>query len=705
MKIIYIIFITFVFIIYVYGKLNIDIFKNLVNIDIEYINFYKNDIRKKYMRNGNSLIYEHVSKYINLKNNYVEVIIKGELKNVQDTLEESFLFLLPYHEAYQATNLHVVDEKGNILQHNILKDTIDIEEINIDSFNHDVDISNFNIKVYEILLNTKLKLEEHVVIELSYTLGQPYHPYPLDINLMEKQNVLFYLSSKILLPYQVEKYEQIDIKLCDNCDIVNLDDACFLKDLKKINDKNYIIKYQHNIEPFNLGDKILLYFVCDYNLGYFEKVIKNINISSLGYIYEKEEYFLKNNAAKINKFDRYVLSDYESKYTSSAGATTGNINGATNMGFINIENKNDTFNNISNINISNVNISKTNMPTDKTHNQNSIIYSLESKINYNIYDYNYFDDLGKIYLIRGEEIYDDEKKKNILKFDVKPRYPLLGGWKFHFFNTFYHYSNLYKMKNKRNAYAYKVDISPTIKSFYIKQLNINISLPSYSHDIFINKDNLKNNLHIQTTKKKEWIDFFSERNVLELQIHKFFPSSDEKYMNNFLVTYNLPMTHIFIKPLILIIITFFIILLIFIMKKISFNFNTVNENEIEKEKIQQQLFHEKSKELYENLSYISDKLIQSVNCLNGKEKKENSEILTQLEEKWTYDFIIYTKEFYRLFEYSDKKYELQEYVDKCFNYHAVVKQFFEAQKSNNLNVNLNEIAKAEKDLLLLLKYN
>ncbi|KYO03232.1 putative dolichyl-diphosphooligosaccharide--protein glycosyltransferase subunit 1, partial [Plasmodium gaboni] len=134
-------------------------------------------------------------------------------------------------------------------------------------------------------------------------------------------------------------------------------------------------------------------------------------------------------------------------------------------------------------------------------------------------------------------------------------------------------------------------------------------------------------------------------------------------------------------------------------------FNTVNENEIEKEKIQQQLFHEKSKELYENLSYISDKLIQSVNCLNGKEKKENSEILTQLEEKWTYDFIIYTKEFYRLFEYSDKKYELQEYVDKCFNYHAVVKQFFEAQKSNNLNVNLNEIAKAEKDLLLLLKYN
>ncbi|KYN93556.1 dolichyl-diphosphooligosaccharide--protein glycosyltransferase subunit 1, putative, partial [Plasmodium reichenowi] len=100
------------------------------------------------------------------------------------------------------------------------------------------------------------------------------------------------------------------------------------------------------------------------------------------------------------------------------------------------------------------------------------------------------------------------------------------------------------------------------------------------------------------------------------------------------------------------------------------------------------------------------KLIQSINSLKGKKKqKENSEILTKLEEKWTYDFIFYTKEFYRLFEYSDKKYELQDYVDKCFNYHAVIKKFFQAQIIHNLNVNLNEIAKAEKDLLLLLKYN
>ncbi|SPJ08543.1 dolichyl-diphosphooligosaccharide--protein glycosyltransferase subunit 1, putative [Plasmodium sp. DRC-Itaito] len=700
MKLIYFTFITFIFFFYAHGKLNIDIFQKLVNIDIEYINVYKNDIEKKYMKKPDSLIYEHVSKYINLKNNYVEIVIKGKLKNVQDKLAESFLFLMPYHEAYQGTNLYVLDEKGNILKHNILKDTKDIEEMNMDSFNHHVDISNFNIKVYEIILSRKLKLEESVLVELSYTLGQPYFPYPLDIDFIDKQNVLFYLSSKILLPYKVEKYERIDITLCEDCHIVNLDDTCFLKDLKKINEKNYIVEYEHNIESFNLGNKILLYFVCDYNLGYFEKVIKNINISSLGYIYEKEEYFLKNNAAKINKFDRYVLSDYESRYTSSGGSTTESINGSDNMEFINMKTKNDTVNNIPIKNISNPNF-----PTNKTQNHNSIIYSLQSNISYNIYDYNYFDDLGKIYLIRGEEIYDDKKKKNILKFDVKPRYPLLGGWKFHFFNTFYHYSNLYKIKNKRNVYAYKVDISPTIKSFYIKQLNINICLPSYSHDILINNDNLKNNLHVQTTKKKEWIDFFSERNVVQLHIHKFFPSSDEKYMNNFLVMYNLPITHIFIKPLILIIITFFIILLSFIIKHISFNFNTVNENEIEKEKIDQQLFYEKSKELYENLSFISDKLIQSVNCLKGKKKKENSEILTKLEEKWTYDFIIYTKEFYRLFEYSDKKYELQDYVDKCFNYHAVVKNFFQAQIIHNLNVNLNEIAKAEKDLLLLLKYN
>lgn len=101
--------------------------------------------------------------------------------------------------------MYALDDEGNVLKHNILKDTKDIEEMNIDPFNDDVDLSHFNLRVYEIILSRKLKLEENVLVKLSYTLGQPYFPYPLEIDFINKQNVLFYLSSKILLPYQVEK--------------------------------------------------------------------------------------------------------------------------------------------------------------------------------------------------------------------------------------------------------------------------------------------------------------------------------------------------------------------------------------------------------------------------------------------------------------------------------------------------------------------
>ncbi|GAW80705.1 ribophorin I [Plasmodium gonderi] len=661
MKFMKLLLINVLLIFFARGKLNLKQYTNLVELDIQFLNTYKNELKEKYVGNDNCITYVHITKYFHLKKNHVEIIIRGDLKNKSDKTVDNFIFFLPYHEAFQATTLHVKDKNENHLRYQILKEVQDNGKgIKVDPFNEDYDLEQFQVKVYKVMLNKKLHKNEKISVEYAYSIGQAYYPFPVDISLMENQNLLFYFSSKILLPYNVEEKEEIKIFLCRNCTIVQMEDHNFLKNFEKMNDDTYFYekKKKNELNAFSLGYKVLFYFQSNNNLGYFEKVVKDIKISQLGYIYEKEEYILHNNAARVNKFDRYILSDLENKHTSGEK-----------------EPKNE---------------------------QTTIIYSMKSKINYDIYEYEYFDDIGKIYLIRAEEIYDKKKEKSLIQFDIRPRYPLLGGWRAHFFNAFYHHSNLYQVKNKKNYYAYKIDISPSIKSFFIKQLNVRIFLPPFSEDVsIISRDD---NINILTSSKKEWLDWFTFRNVIEIQIEKFFPQIDENYYQNMLVMYKFRFFNIFRKPILIIFILFLVILLFFFLRGLTFEFNTENENLARKEHAEHKVFLEKCKELYENLSYISDKLIQSLSNLTPQEKMHLKKELLEGEEKWTYDFIYFTNEFYRNFENTTKKQTMQNYLDRCFNYHVIVKKYFEAQLLNDLNINLKEIAQAEKELMLLLKY-
>ncbi|KJP89680.1 hypothetical protein AK88_00640 [Plasmodium fragile] len=682
------VFLSVVVIWCVAGKLSLNLFSNLVNIDVEFLEAHKNELIKKYVGDEDYMVYEHITKDMHLKKNYVEVIIRGDLKNKGDKSVQSFVFLLPYHEAFQASTLRVRDHNEGELRYQILHEPRhDASEIQVDPFNEDYDLDRFQVKAYRVTLKRKLHKDEKVSLYFGYALGQPYFPFPADISPEEGQKIMFYLSSKILLPYDVEEKEELKIFLCKNCSIVRIEDGDFLRSFVKVNDDTYVceksgggavggelpqggeaVSHDQNelvakgkeLGRFTLGHKALFYFRANNHLGYFERVTKDIKLSQLGFVYEREEYILRNDAAKIHTFDRYLLSDYESKHTSQEEGKETDDQSTT------------------------------------------IIYSMKSRINYDIHEYEYFDDLGKIYLIQAEEIFDNKKKKSHIQFDLRPRYPLLGGWRAHFFNSFYHESNLYKIKNKKNYYAYKIDISPSIKSFFIKKLKVRISLPPFSDDVaVVSRDD---SVNVLTSKQKEWLDLFSFRNVVEIQIEKFFPPMDENYYQDFLVMYKFKFFNLFWKPLLVILITFAAILLICLLRELPFNFNTAKENADKRESEDRAIFLEKCKELYENLSYISDQLIQSISNLTPEEKISQKVQLLEAEDKWTYDFIYLTKEFYRNFESSSSKQSLQSYVDKCFNYHAVVKKYFEAQLFNDLNLNLNEVAQAEKELLLLLKY-
>ncbi|CAA9987949.1 dolichyl-diphosphooligosaccharide--protein glycosyltransferase subunit 1, putative [Plasmodium knowlesi strain H] len=676
------------------GKLNMNLFSNLVDIDKQFLQVHTNELIAKYMDDEDYIVYEHITKNMHLKKNYVEVIIQGDLKNKGDKCVDSFVFLLPYHEAFQASTLRVRDQNQSELRYQVLQEPRhDAREIQVDTFNEDYDLEQFQVKAYRVTLKRRLHKDEKVSLHFGYVLGQPYFPFPVDISPEEGQKVMFYLSSKILLPYEVEEKEELKIFLCKNCSIVRIEDDNFLRSFVKVNDDTYVcektegrtvgelprgveetfrddqkefVAKESKLGPFMLGQKVLFYFRSNNHLGYFEQVTKDIKLSQLGFVYEREEYILRNDAGRIHTFDRYLLSDYENRHTSEEKG-----NG-------------------------------TDTDTDTDDQSTTIIYSMKSKINYDIYDYEYFDDLGKIYLIQAEEIFDRKKRKSHIQFDLRPRYPLLGGWRAHFFNAFYHESNLYRIKNKENYYAYRIDISPSIKSFFIKQLKVRISLPPFSDDVaVVSRDDRVN---VQTSKQKGWLDLFSFRNVVEIQIEKFFPPMDENYYQDFLVMYKYKFFNLFWKPLLVILITFAAILLLCFLRELPFNFNTEKENADKKEIEERAIFLEKCKELYENLSYISDQLIQSISNLTPEEKINQKVQLLEAEDKWTYDFIYFTKEFYTNFESSSRNESLQNYMDKCFNYHAIVKKYFEAQLLNDLNSNLNEVAQAEKELLLLLKY-
>ncbi|CAI7720187.1 dolichyl-diphosphooligosaccharide--protein glycosyltransferase subunit OST1, putative [Plasmodium vivax] len=674
------------------GKLKQSLFSNLVSIDMQFLSAHRNELIAKYVGDEDCMVYEQITKDMHLRRNYVEVIIRGDLKNRGDKSVDSFVFLLPYHEAFQASTLRVRDQDRNELRYQVLQEPRrDASEIEVDPFNEDYDLEQFQVKAYRVTLKRRLHKGEKVSLHFGYALGQPYFPFPVDLSPGEEQKLMFYLSSKILLPYDVEEREELKIFLCKNCAIARIEDGDFLRSFVKVNEDTYVCErggggrrravgdhpqgeaairtdpnefpaQERELGRFTLGQKALFYFRANNHLGYCERVTKEIKLSQLGFVYEREEYVLRNDAARINTFDRYVLSDYESRHTSEGkGKGKG------------------------------------------TDDQSAtIIYSMKSKINYDIYEYEYFDDLGKIYLIQAEEIFDHKKKNSHIMFDLRPRYPLLGGWRAHFFNSFYHDSNLYRIKNKENYYAYKIDIAPSIKAFFIKQLKVRISLPPFSENVaVVSRDD---SVNVLTSKQKEWLDLFSFRNVVEIQIEKFFPPLDENYYQDLLVMYKFRFFNHFWKPLLVILIAFAAILLLCLLRELPFDFNTAKEKADKRESEEHATFLEKCKELYENLSYISDQLIQSMSKLTPEEKVSQKVELLEAEDKWTYDFIYYTKEFYRNFERSSSKQSLQSYVDKCFNYHAIVKKYFEAQLLNDLSFNLNEVAQAEKELLLLLKY-
>lgn len=83
------------------GKLKQSLFSNLVSIDMQFLSAHRNELIAKYVGDEDCMVYEQITKDMHLRRNYVEVIIRGDLKNRGDKSVDSFVFLLPYHEAFQ----------------------------------------------------------------------------------------------------------------------------------------------------------------------------------------------------------------------------------------------------------------------------------------------------------------------------------------------------------------------------------------------------------------------------------------------------------------------------------------------------------------------------------------------------------------------------------------------------------------------------
>lgn len=646
-------------------------FSDIIDLEKKYIHLNQNELKQKYVKNYDSLVFTHIMKEFHMEKNHVRVLIKGEIKNVSSTSVGAFTFFLPYHEAYQMSSFQIKDHEAKSLNYQIFNSVKDINEIRVDSFQQQWNINDFKTQVIEILLHENLKKEETKNIKISYFLHHAYIPFPSEVSSIDHQNVLFYFTSAILLGYPAETL-QVLINMCDDCMIVQMKDAEFMKEFRQINVNTYLYEIKDRVRSFSLGNKVFFYFTLVSPLGYFEKVHKEVYISQLGMIYEKEEYFLINNASRIRHFDRYMLSNMERKYND--------------MEEKNIKEKEE----------------KEEDKIKRDLIKTTVIYGVRSEIDYDIYEFNFYDNLGKIYLVNRKKIYDKERKKTSFVFELKPRYPLLGSWNAHFFNSFHHYHNLFKVKNN-HYFAYKIDIAPSIKSFFIKNLQITIILPLYSKNIAMNK---KFPLEIQMENRKEWLDIKSSRKVIHLTLRNFFPYEDSNKYQNYYVTYYLPWGSFLLRPIYIILIFFILFLIIFLFfwtKRSSFKFDTCKEKLIHEEKEERNEFVTHGKELYEQLLLISEKLFGSI--------KENIHYsgnvihdMKHLEENWTFDFIYYVNKFQKQMKHMVNRKLKQNFIDQCNNYHVAVKNTYNRILKNK-PYDLNEIKDAERNILQLLYYN
>lgn len=109
--------------------------------------------------------------------------------------------------------------------------------------------------------------------------------------------------------------------------------------------------------------------------------------------------------------------------------------------------------------------------TERIHGATSVVKSFTANLPVGAKDVYYKDAVGNISTSNLRE----EKKRTVL--EMRPRYPLYGGWKFSWFIGYTIPMDLFVKKIRNDDYKVEIPLLPSINNLLLKNAQLKVVLP------------------------------------------------------------------------------------------------------------------------------------------------------------------------------------------------------------------------------------
>ncbi|KAK2194515.1 bifunctional Pseudouridine synthase I [Babesia duncani] len=357
----------------------------------------------------------------------VSILLEIEKRQLQQTNSNEkcdFLFLMPYHEAVHATDIHVYIKGTN-------------KELQVTLVNLDGDNSNSRNcmpMIYLIKCNHDDLCMKKLELQIKYYLGRPFTPANKELLLDEKQFVIMKTSTFILSAYIIESQKTYFVfNYKTNVNVISLH---HFANLVKITNGVWGSGPYLKIAPLSFGEAFVIRFMYPRALEFAPKCNKRVNVSNI--------FFCQN----VNVSEEYTI-------INEAAPLKGNYNS---------ENVKQLFNR-------------------KSGSIRHLLF-LEATFPKDAININVKDELGMIHSVYSVDslgpVDSISENQNIKSFEIIPRYPLLGGWKMsvQVLHSFPKYISILNILRG----SIDVTIDPAM-DLYIQKYTITIHLPYGVSDI------------------------------------------------------------------------------------------------------------------------------------------------------------------------------------------------------------------------------
>ncbi|KAF8821480.1 ribophorin i protein [Cardiosporidium cionae] len=528
-----------------------------------------------------------VKRKMQVMSNYVKVNVALQLMNVltaQSVYPEneglaidgsirSFHLLFPAHEAVQIGGLRVSSAPQS--------DALQVILETLTPMKSTAPLNTLPPTRYGVVLKMPLKPQDVVSLDISYTLGRPFLPWPEKIDVSDRQFVKLSLYSIWLSPYAA-KEEMTTIELMHDILVSKTHfEALEKQGLHPSADKKWSTGTLKKIQANTVGKPLKFYFEHEHALPFLFAAEKRVDVSYWGNVHFHEYYYLHNEAAAVKgEFSRL---DYWRK-------------------------TND--------------IMHSNMPLLPS----SFVTRLVALFPLFVRNFEYFDELGNI--STSKIVIKTKGREKCTSFTMTPRFPVVGGW-----NTFWQLQynlpaeSALRQDTVSHSTVLTIPFSPGYSGLYIEDYHFSVVLPNGAHNIHIESPiPLDSN---ETSIAWSWFDIFQGRPMLHLYKHGMLLPASEILKAKIIISYDTN-SSVFLQPFTLVLLFLIPLLVYLFLGRLKMRICTVKEGEqmdIQEVKniLMKALLEQLENLMHYHLKY-SESILNSVNL--------NKDLIEEIVSKW-----------------------------------------------------------------------